>query len=106
MAVESYDVKQRLHDEDLDMLYRTLMADGPDPRVEEASEAVYKLIMGSPDFMRLEESINAYTAAAERRGFIEGLKAGLRLDCEYVTGEGMAPKPEGALEILRHGRSE
>jgi len=81
-------VKRELTDEDLDMVYRTLMPDSPDPRVEAASEAVYKLIMGSPDFMRLEEAINGYTAEAERRGFIEGLKAGLKLG-ECGTGEGL-----------------
>lgn len=72
-------MKRTFTDEDLEMIYRTLMPYGQDPRVERASEAVYRLITGSPDFMRLEEAINGYTAETERRGFIEGLKAGLRL---------------------------
>lgn len=68
----------------IDAAYRRLMSQTPDARVEEAEEYAYALIEGYADFANLEEAINAYAAATEKRGFREGLIAGLRIASDAV----------------------
>lgn len=71
--------EEELTEETIDAAYRRLMPQGQDSKVEEAAGYVYALIKGYADFPNLEEAINAYSAATERRGFKEGLIAGLRI---------------------------
>ena len=69
----------KLSEETLETAYRELMPQWPDPEVEMSADPVYELIKGAKNFFELEEAINGYTAATEKRGFKEGLQAGLRM---------------------------
>lgn len=71
--------EEELTEETIDAAYRRLMQQAPDARVEEAASYMYALIEGYDNFPNLEEAINAYSAATERRGFKEGLIIGLRM---------------------------
>ena len=70
---------QGLSEETVAQVYRKLMPKTPDPKVEKAAAYVYSMIQGYTDFLNLEEGINAYSAAAEWRGFKEGLLIGMRM---------------------------
>ena len=66
-----------ISEELIDEAYRKLMPQTPDARVEFAAASVYSMIKSNKDFLTLEEAINAYSTAAERRGFRVGLILGL-----------------------------
>ena len=72
----------KLSEETLETAYRELMPQWPDPEVEMSAEPVYELIKGAKNFLELETAINQYSSATERRGFKEGLQAGLRMVSE------------------------
>ena len=72
----------------LEVLYRQLMPqDNGDPEVEAAADKVYNLLGQIPAalFGDLEEAVNAYTAATEKRGFKEGIKAGADLAVQVMA---------------------
>jgi len=71
--------EEGLSEEAVNQLYRKLMPKTPDPKVEKAAAYVYTMIKGYDNFLHLEEGINAYSAAAEWRGFKEGLLIGIRM---------------------------
>jgi len=71
-------IDRGISEETIDRLYIKLMPRTPDPRVERAAGRIYAMIRGYADFLNLEEAINGYSAATERRGFKEGLLAGMR----------------------------
>ena len=71
--MKAIDISEELIDE----AYRKLMPQTPDARVELAAASVYTLIKSSKDFLTLEEAINSYSTATERRGFRAGLILGL-----------------------------
>jgi len=71
--------EENLSEETVALVYRKLMPRTPDPKVERAAGYVYSMIKGYDDFLNLEEAINGYSAAAEWRGFKEGLLIGMRM---------------------------
>lgn len=82
MAKKDEEKELTLSEETLEAAYRELMPQWPDPEVEMSAEPVYELIKGAKNFLELEDAINGYTVATERRGFKEGLQAGLRMVLE------------------------
>mgnify|MGYP001357096885 CR=1 FL=1 len=83
MAKNDEEKELKLSEETLEAAYRELMPQWPDPEVEMSAEPVYELIKGAQNFLELESAINGYTAATEKRGFKEGLQAGLRMVFEH-----------------------
>ncbi len=60
-------------------LNRAIIKRPADPELERAAAYVYSMIRGYDNFLNLEEGITAYSAAAEKRGYREGIVAGLRI---------------------------
>lgn len=77
----------------IEAAYRKLMPQTPDDDVEEAAGGVYAMIMGYDDFANLEGAINAYSAATEKRGFREGLIAGLRIAADEALLKELQARP-------------
>lgn len=83
MAKSDEEKELKLSEETLETAYRELMPQWPDPEVEMSAGPVYELIKGAKNFLELETAINQYSSATERRGFKEGLQAGLRMVFEH-----------------------